>query len=86
MLEWLLPKHLEIDLNDPEYMEEFVWWMHNQESEHIYQILKDEGFSRIRNDPKEVDETVRVTFDENDLVKFENLLQQPGMKTKKLYA
>jgi len=81
MLEWLLPKNIEIDLNDPEYMEEFVWWMHNRESEHIYQILKDEGFSRIRNDPKEVDETVGVTFDENELAKFENLLQQPGMKT-----
>jgi len=68
-------------------MEEFVWWMHNRESEEVYEYLKKEGYTKARGSLKDVDEIVGVTWEKQDLIKFQDsLLQTPGMKTKKLYA
>lgn len=66
MLEWLFPKTISIDLNDPDYMEEFVWWMHNRESEEIYKWAQIKGFAKTRGGG-DVDETVKVTFDKKDV-------------------
>ena len=74
MLEWLLPNEIKMDLNDPDYMEEFVWWMHNRQSENLYEYLKIEGFAKTRGSLKDVDEIIGVSWDEKELVLFRDKL------------
>ena len=87
-LEWLFPKGLEIDLGDADYMEEFVVWMQNRESEGLYALLQGLGLAegRDRVGVQEIDETITVTYDEDMVGLFQDQMKLAGMKTRKNYA
>jgi hypothetical protein len=51
-------------------MEEFVWWMHNRESEHVFQWAIHNGYANGRDSNNQVDETIQLTFDKDDVIRF----------------